>query len=182
MRRAILAGAALALVIGLPAQGKAQQRPTGVRGEVQAQIDMAGDKLLQLAEAIPADKYGWRPGEGVRSVSEVFMHVAGGNYLFTRTVGATLAAPFGRDAETTMTDKAQVMDQLKSSFAHVHDVVGSVPEADLDKMASFFGQPMTYRGVLLALASHDHEHLGQMIAYARMNGIVPPWSRPEPAQ
>ena len=90
-----------------------------------------------------------------------------------------MAAPFGRDAETTVTDKTQVIDQLKRSVEQTSNVIGGMSEADLDKPTQFFGNEMTYRGVLMALVSHEHEHLGQMIAYARSNGVTPPWSRPE---
>jgi uncharacterized damage-inducible protein DinB len=169
----------LALAVAAPAVVASQNAPAGVRGDIQGQFDLAANRLIQLAEAIPADKYGWRPAEGVRSISEVFMHVAGGNYLFSRFVGSSLAAPFGREAETTVTDKAQVVQHLKRSIEHAHGTIGNLPDADLEKATSFFGNEMTYRGVLMVLASPEHEHLGQMIAYARSNGVVPPWSASE---
>jgi uncharacterized damage-inducible protein DinB len=176
MRIATLGILAFALGAGVPAAGLAQSQAAGIREEIQGQINAAGEKLIQLAEAIPADKYGWRPAEGVRSVSEVLMHVAGGNFLFLRFVGSPLAAPFGREAETNVTDKAQVVQHLKTSLEHTRSVIGGLGDAEFDKMTSFFGNPMTNRGVLLGLVAHEHEHLGQMIAYARSNGIAPPWS------
>ncbi len=180
MRIGTVSKIALALAVAAPSALSSQSMmPTGVRGDIQAQFNAAADKLVQLAEAIPADKYGWRPAEGVRSVSEVFMHVAGGNYLFTRFVGSQMAAPFGSDAETAVTDKARVIDQLKRSVEQTNNVFDGLSEADLDKPTSLFGNETTYRGVLMVLVSHEHEHLGQMIAYARSNGVTPPWSRPE---
>lgn len=157
-----------------PAAPKASA--SGVRSDIVQQLDDAATKLIQLAEATPQDKMSWRPAEGVRSVSEVFMHVAGGNYFFPRFVGVTSESPLGRDAEKTMTDKAQVTDALKRSFDHVRGVINQMPDADLDKPTDLFGRRTTYRNALMSVVSHAHEHLGQMIAYARMNGVTPPWS------
>lgn len=156
---------------------RAQQAPTGVRGEILAQFNEAADKLVQLAEAIPQDKFTWRPGEGVRSVSEVFLHVAGSNYYMLTAVGVP-STTGGEDAlERSTTDKAQVIAKLKEANASVRAAIQAMPDADLDKATKLFGMDMTYRGVCLLVQSHVHEHLGQMIAYARTNGIVPPWSR-----
>jgi uncharacterized damage-inducible protein DinB len=141
------------------------------------QLDDAAAKLIQLAEATPADKFKWRPRQGVRSVSEVYMHVTGANYFFPRFVGVQSPYPLAQDAETTMTDKAQVLDQMKRSFDHLRGIIRGVNDADLDKPTDMFGQKTTYRNALFTAVSHAHEHLGQSIAYARMNGITPPWSQ-----
>ncbi len=173
MKRPTLAALGLALAAS---PGPAQQAPSGVRGDILAQLDAAATKLVQLAEAIPQDKYEWRPGQGVRSVSEVLMHVTGGNFLFPRFLGVRAQSPLPRNAETAVTDKAQVVNHLKTSFEHMRMVIRGLADADLDKPTTLFGQQTTYRNVLLSAVSHAHEHLGQMIAYARMNAIVPPWS------
>ena len=156
---------------------RAQQAPAGVRGEILAQFDEAANKLVQLAEAIPQDKFTWRPGAGVRSVSEVFLHVAGSNHYMLTAVGVPAATQGENDLERSTTDKAQVIAQLKAANASVRAAIQAMPDADLDKATKLFGMDMTYRGVCLLLQSHVHEHLGQMIAYARSNGIVPPWSQ-----
>lgn len=156
---------------------RAQQAPAGVRGEILAQFDEAADKLVQLAEAIPQDKFTWRPGAGVRSVSEVFLHVAGSNHYMLTAVGVPAATQGENDLERSTTDKAQVIAQLKAANASVRAAIQAMRDADLDKATKLFGTDMTYRGVCLLLQSHVHEHLGQMIAYARSNGIVPPWSQ-----
>lgn len=158
-------------------QAPAARAPTGVRGEILAQFDDAVSKLLQLAEAIPQDKYSWRPSAGVRSVSQVLMHVGGGNYYVVSFAGVKAPGDLPADAENTVTDKAQVIALLRRSADHVRAAVRSIPDADLDKPATMFGQATTYRNVLFTTATHAHEHLGQLIAYARSNGIVPPWSR-----
>jgi hypothetical protein len=142
-------------------------------------IDEAQQKLVSLAEAIPAEKYSWRPGEGVRSVSEVYMHVAGGNYLLPSFAGVTPPPGISRDMEKTITEKTKVVDALKQSFVHLHQAVDKIPDADFDRSVKFFGEEVTVRYVFLTATSHCHEHLGQSIAYARTNGIIPPWSKSE---
>jgi len=139
-------------------------------------------KLVSLAEAVPADKFGWRPAEGVRSVSEVYMHVVGGNYMLPTMIGTKMPAGITRDMEKTVTDKAKVIENLKASFAHVRKAVEGVPDADLDKKVKFFGTEKSEREMLMLLTNHAHEHLGQSIAYARMNGVTPPWSEGPPPE
>jgi uncharacterized damage-inducible protein DinB len=141
------------------------------------EIDDAQEKLVSLAEAIPAEKYSWRPGEGVRSISEVYMHVAGGNYLLPSFAGVTPPPGISRDMEKTITEKEKVVDALKQSFIHLHQAVEKIADADFDKNVKYFGDEATIRYVFLSAASHCHEHLGQSIAYARTNGVVPPWSK-----
>lgn len=174
-----LALSALAvLAVAFPLCGQARSAaPAGVRGEILAQFDDAATKLLQLGEAIPQEKYAWRPRAGVRSVSQVLMHVSGGNYFVLGMAGVPAPAGLSEDAENTVTDKAQVLEQLRRSCEHVRAAIRSMPDADLDKPATLFGRPSTKRNVLLLTVTHAHEHLGQLIAYARSNGVVPPWSR-----
>jgi uncharacterized damage-inducible protein DinB len=190
---AALCTAALAIV---PATARAQSTPaasaaaaTGaaatatpsaaLRAEVAAQLADAERKLVALAEATPADKYAWRPAAGVRSTGEVFMHMVGGNYMIPRMAGAAPAAgvDLPRDAERSITDKARIVELLKASFAYARQAVERAPEGELAQPVSLFGRPATRGAVLVLMATHAHEHLGQSIAYARMNGIVPPWSQ-----
>ncbi len=149
---------------------------SGFKVDLIASIDDAGKKLLDLAQAMPAEKYTWRPGEGVRSVSEVFMHVAAGNYMIPSFLGAKRPEGMDRTMETKVTEKPKVIETLQKSIAHLKGVVESTPDADLDKKVKFFGNERSERALLILVASHMHEHLGQSIAYARMNKIVPPWS------
>jgi len=152
---------------------------SGIRAEIVAQIDDAGKKLVQLAEATPAEKFTYRPAAGVRSTSEVFMHVVGANYMLPGIAGAPKATDvqLSPDMEKTVTAKAQIVELLRKSFAYAKASVMAVPESEMDARVSFFGQPFSKRGVLLIVATHAHEHLGQSIAYARANGVTPPWSR-----
>jgi uncharacterized damage-inducible protein DinB len=162
-----------------PGNGKT---PKGFRGEFLWQAQDAESKLIDLAKAIPGEKYGWRPGEGVRSVSEVFVHIAASNYMYPSLVGVKMPLGLGRDMEKTVTEKTKVLDVLRQSFEHIRKAIMNTGDADLNKPAALFKQESTVRGVYFLAAVHMHEHLGQMIAYARMNAIVPPWTAEEQAR
>ena len=149
--------------------------PKGIRGDLLMQLDDAASKLEQLAGAIPDDKLSWRPAPGVRSVGEVIMHVTGGNYFVPTFAGVKAPADAPQGENTT--DRAQAIAQMKRSFDHVRTAIRNTSDADLDKPTTMFGQQTTYRNVLMTTVSHAHEHLGQLIAYARSNGVTPPWSR-----
>ncbi len=148
---------------------------SGFRAEFLKQLGDVEKKTVSLAQAEPDAKFTWRPGEGVRSVSEVYMHLAGANYLLPTFVGVKAPAGLSREMEK-VTDKAKVLDTLKQSFEHARQAILNTPDADLDKVVKFFGRDATVREVFFAMANHMHEHLGQSIAYARMTGVVPPWT------
>ncbi len=152
----------------------------GVRGSILFAIDQAQEKLIALANAMPAEKYGWRPGEGVRSVGEVFNHVASANYFFPTLWGGTVPAGVNpQTLEKEMSgDKAKTIETLQKSFDNVRQAILAVPEADLNRKIKIFGHDATVRDAMMVVVTHGHEHLGQSIAYARSNGVVPPWSRP----
>jgi uncharacterized damage-inducible protein DinB len=133
-------------------------------------------KLVSLAEAIPAEKYGWRPAEGVRSVSETFMHVAAANHQILKALGHQV--PEGVGEWEKVVDRDEVIERLKGSFAAIRDVASGVAQEALDEKVEFFGGKWSKRSVLFLANTHSHEHLGQLIAYARSNGVTPPWSRP----
>jgi uncharacterized damage-inducible protein DinB len=150
---------------------------TGFRSEVMAEVMVQEDKFTRLAEAIPADKYNWRPAADVRSFAEVFLHVSAANYNLYKMVGTP--PPTGIDVknlEKSTTEKAKVVATLKDSFAHAKQAIKAMPDADLEKSMDWFGGKNTERGVLLFIVRHAAEHLGQSIAYARMAGVVPPWT------
>lgn len=168
--------ALLALLLLAPAAAGAQAGDW--RSEFTAVMQGAADKYVQLAEAIPADKYTWRPAAGVRSVAEVLLHVASANYGLAGRLGA--APPQGvtlRGLEQSTTDKAQIVAHVRAAFAHFRRAVEAFPADQATKMVPFFGPPeITARHFLYFNADHNGEHLGQLIAYARSNGVVPPWS------
>ena len=158
------------------AKAAAAPKLSGFRGEFLADLDDLEDKITQLAQSEPVEKYSWRPAPGVRSVSEVFMHIAGSNYFLATFVGQEPPADLPRDFER-ITDKPAALAELKKSFDYLRRVIASESDADLEKSVSLFGKPATHRYVFITILNHLHEHLGQSIAYARMNGVVPPWSR-----
>jgi uncharacterized damage-inducible protein DinB len=150
---------------------------TGYRSEVLAEVMIQEDKFLRLAEAIPAEKYTWRPAPDVRSVAEVFLHVSAANFNLYKLVGTPPPEGFDvRNLEKSTTDKTKVMATLKDSFAHARKAITSMPDANLDKSLDWFGGKNTQRGILLFVTRHAAEHLGQSIAYARSIGVVPPWT------
>jgi len=189
MRRALLGCAALLMTTVLSHPLAAQEakpatpaaKPAvaqGFRAEILRHIDDARDKLLALAEATPADKLTWRPNDKVRTTGEVFAHVSGGNYFIPTLWGTQ--PPAGIDMQSfdkEAGDKAKTIASLKKSFEHVHHVIESATDADLDKPVKLFDHEGTVREGFMILATHAHEHLGQSIAYARSVGIVPPWSK-----
>lgn len=165
----------------------AHAAPTsGIRAEFLNELRTQEQKFVSLAQAIPQDKYTWRPAEGVRSISEVFLHVAAANFNLPKLIGVPPPSDFkvqGFDKSTT--DKTKIVQSIQDAFAHMREAVVNMPDSDLEKQVDLFGTKYTYRGVLLFVLRHNAEHLGQAIAYARMNGVVPPWSEEQqkkPAQ
>lgn len=147
---------------------------TGIRAEFLRDLDDIEKKTMQLAGAMPASKFSWRPARGVRSVSEVFMHVAGGNYYTAAAVGGK---PLAGEAEMEqIVEKERVLDALRKSFELLRTTLLNSTDADLDRTVKVFGTDMSARAAFMTAVNHLHEHLGQSIAYARMNGIAPPWS------
>jgi uncharacterized damage-inducible protein DinB len=156
---------------------------TGYRSEVLSEVIVQENEFIRLAEAIPADKYTWRPAPEVRSIAEVFLHVSAANYNMYTLVGVKI--PQGIDTksmEESTTDKVKVIATLKQSYAHAKQAITDLPDADLEKSMNWLGGKLTVRGVLLYIVPHIAEHLGQSIAYARMIGVVPPWSQDPPNQ
>jgi uncharacterized damage-inducible protein DinB len=137
----------------------------------------ASRQLMALAQAIPPDKYSWRPAAGVRTTGEVLMHIAGTNFFLLKRMGHKLPSDFEAvDVEKVATNKGEVIDWLKRSLDAVRDAHAKVTAADLKKKEKFFDHEATDEGLYLRLLVHANEHMGQLIAYARMNSVVPPWS------
>lgn len=145
-----------------------------------ADVDEAMEHLVQLAEAMPADKYGWRPGEGVRSFAEVLGHVAAGYYAGAASLGSPVPAGVDPGKLEAVSDKAAAIASLRAAIAHFDGACKAVSNADLETPVDLFGMKLNKRRVMLLMQGHGHEHTGQAIAYARMNGVVPPWSQPQP--
>jgi len=130
-------------------------------------------KIKALAEAIPEEKYAWRPAAGVRSIGEVFGHIAGGNYYLTKVAGVE---PPAGNPDFEKLGKKELLVWLDKSYEHVRASLNAATPEQLETPVEFFGQKTTARGIYLKTYGHLAEHLGQAIAYARSVGIAPPWS------
>src|SRR5580658_2447881 len=145
-------------------------------------LNQVESEVMQLAKAIPEEKYGWRPGPGVRTVQQVFLHIAYANHLILNIADGSDADEVKKTIEDNGKGEQQPISKentlaaLTGSFAEAHKYLDEVRAQALTRDAEFFGQKTTRRGILIFLDTHMGEHLGQAIAYARMNGIVPPWS------
>ncbi len=172
-----LAALMLAGTCALPVAHADDMQPSTVKSEMLRWIGDAEDKLLELADATPQAKYTWRPNKEVRSTGEVFLHVAAANFGIPSYWGVTPPEGFKFDGyEQSMSKKEDIEAALKASFAHMKKSLEDADEATLEKNVKVFGMDMTVRSGYMLLLSHVHEHLGQSIAYARSNGIVPPWT------
>ena len=149
--------------------------------EFLGQMEFVKGRLIDLEQAMPQAKATWRPSEGVRSVSEVYLHTAFGNYLFLKFSGLGVPDDIKEqmDApkwEKQTMDKAKIKQIMERSFADISKASKKLTVADLEKTIHVFGTDMSVRNFMMTMLSHLHEHLGQAIAYARINGVVPPWS------
>jgi len=138
-------------------------------------------QLVALAEATPADKFAWRPAPGVRSTSEVYMHIALANFYLLSVTGPPMPPDIKSDEiEKTVTSKADVIAFLKRSLDAVKTARAQLKPGDLQRKVSIMNKEVTVDGMYLRILVHDNEHMGQLIAYARMTGVVPPWSETAP--
>jgi uncharacterized damage-inducible protein DinB len=171
--------------VATPAQEKpvektlvAPMAPTsGARMEFLDEVSYYEQRFERLADAIPAEKYTWRPAEGVRSIGEVYMHVVSANYGFAKMLGTPY--PAGVDPKTLLssaTDKTKVIQALKDSFAQIRTAILTIKDSELDKEIKTPRGLSTIRGAFFLITGHYGEHLGQSVAYARSIGIVPPWT------
>ena len=179
-------GMLAALAVTAQAQAKAAHaHGSTIAADLRADIEEVEKKMLDLARAIPEDKYAWRPAAGVRSIGEVLMHVAADNYLMPAAIGFP-ADPAtgvkGSDYKTAVAfekrtlDKAGTIAELEKSFAFVKKSLDGTSGDKLNAPVSMFGMSLTSQKAWIMTTTHVHEHLGQLIAYARSNGIAPPWS------
>jgi uncharacterized damage-inducible protein DinB len=187
MKNTLYALAVCTSVVAAVASARAED-PKGFRADLIGQVEYVQKQILDLENAIPDAKMTWRPNKDVRSISEVYSHVAFSTYMLLQFAGVklpdgiTITTPGDATKwETASTDKKVIRDQLMKSFEFAKSSIAGMSDASLENMVDFFGQKMTVRSVLLVLLSHMHEHLGQSIAYARMEGIEPPWTAAQKA-
>jgi DinB superfamily len=140
-------------------------------------LDDMHKKFVRLAEATPAEKFSWRPSPDTRSVSEAFLHVCNMNYGMPAAIGADPAPGYdGKTLEKSTVDKAKVIAQLNQCFDYVHKFVDGMTNGDFAKPEPKLGPEANAGDVVYIIIADDHEHLGQSVAYARINGITPPWT------
>jgi uncharacterized damage-inducible protein DinB len=155
----------------------------GPKEEFLEEIAYYEQRYVRLAEAVPAEKYTWKPGEGVRSIGEVYTHIVAANYGIARALGTQPPAGFDfKTVNALSTDKAKTVQALKDSFTHFKQAIQALNDSDADKPQKMFGRQTTLRGSFIMITGHFGEHLGQSIAYARTNGIVPPWTEEQQQQ
>ena len=167
--------AALAVTLTLPAaRAQAPAAPATIQSALASDAGNLSDKFSALAGAM-AGKYDWRPGPGVRSVGDVFNLITRENGMLTGILTNTPAQP-GAKPEP-ITDPAKMQDALKTSYANLASAINALTDADLATHVKLFGRDLTKQQAIMLLIGDQHEHLGQSIAYARMNSVVPPWSK-----
>ncbi|MGA8431327.1 MAG: DinB family protein [Candidatus Sulfotelmatobacter sp.] len=155
----------------------AQTAPEGLWQGYDGEWKHVSSQLIALAESTPAEKFGWRPAAGVRSTSEVYMHIVLANFYLLSITGPKMPAGLKEDAEKTVTSKAEVIDWLKRSLDAVREAHLAVKSGDLQRKVHIADRDATVDGMYLRIIVHANEHMGQLVAYARMSGVVPPWSK-----
>lgn len=165
----------LTLFLGAPALPA--QAPEGIWQGYDGEWGHVSQQLLALAEATPVEKYSWRPAPGVRSTSEVYMHIAIANFYLLSVTGPKMPADLNGDMEKTVTSKAEVIDWLKRSLEAVKAARAAITPKDLERKVKIADREATVDGMYLRIIIHANEHMGQLIAYARMTGVRPPWSK-----
>jgi hypothetical protein len=170
-----------------PSALSGQRRP-GLMGDLLANVTTVETRVIALAKAIPEPTYSWRPAEGIRSVSEALIHIAGENYFAAAKMGSAPPADTGivgktikeaRAYEERKMSRTQVIAALEDSFTLLKKSMADTPDERLDATIAFFGPTRldTIRVAWIGTVTHLHEHLGQLIAYARSNKVAPPWSK-----
>ncbi len=168
-------------------------RIQGLRGELLWELEIAERQLIATADAVPPEKYAWRPNQNTRSVSEILVHVAAGNFMLLDQIGVPPPVDLynqlpaegserlwgmvrrNDELERSIVEKYEVIGMLRRSLAAVSKSLAEATDADLDRPRYFFGEQTTVRRVYLRQLAHTHEHMGQMIAYLKFNGITTPW-------
>ena len=151
--------------------------PITIRDELLDHFQRSSRKISELARVMPAEKYSWAPGEGVMQVGEVYMHIARYNFMYLdQNLGIAPPGGFDYSDIESLRDKEKVREIHEMSVRHVMEQVGALTGAKLDGETELYGRTVQGWAVLLQLVSHMNEHVGQSVSYARMNGIVPPWS------
>jgi len=163
------------------------KKPSDFLSDYTGQIYFVQSRIMDLEKAMPQESFGWRPMEGVRSLSEVYLHTGMSNYLFLQMSGLPVPEDIkveddmGSKFEKSTMDKDEIGKFIERSFKDMLAAVAKMNKADLEKPVSAFGMEMSQRSFMMTMLSHLHEHLGQAIAYARSNNVTPPWTAKQQA-
>ena len=155
----------------------AQKYPEGIWQGYDGEWQHVSQQLIALAEATPAEKFAWRPAAGVRSTSEVYMHIVVANFYLLSVTGRKMPTDLSENTEKSVTSKADVIAWLKRSLAAVKEAHLGEKPGDLQRKVHIADRDATVDGVYLRILVHANEHMGQLVAYARMTGVAPPWSK-----
>jgi uncharacterized damage-inducible protein DinB len=167
-----------AISVLIPGISFGQGAPTGFRAEFLHQFDLSMTRVLALAEAVPAETYPRRAVPPVMPLAQIFAHIARYNYEYpARAMGIPGPAGIDRDTLERVSQKPLVIALLNRSAEHVRQAVRRMPETQLARETELYGRRVPQWAVLLQLLAHMDDHLGQSIAYARVSGVVPPWSQ-----
>jgi uncharacterized damage-inducible protein DinB len=161
---------AVALMVPL---ALAQAQSAGIQAAFGKDAGTLSDKFTGLARVM-SGKYDWKPGQGVRSVGDVFNLIVIENGML---VGVLSGTPKTGPKPAPITDPEKLQDALKVSYVNLQEAITGLSDNDLQTPVKLFGRDMTKQGALMLILEDQHEHLGQSIAYARSNGVVPPWSK-----
>jgi uncharacterized damage-inducible protein DinB len=185
MRRSLLFAAALLFAVS-PVAHTVSAQAAPLVADLIKDVEGVEKKMVGLAKVTPPEKLAWRPAAGVRSIGEVFLHVASDNYFIPSGFGHAIPEATGIKAgdfkslqtyESRQLTRDQIVAELEQSFAYLKSQMAKTTAATVGNEVSMFGMKTTAQGMWILATTHLHEHLGQSIAYARTNGIVPPWSK-----
>ena len=167
----------LLLLFGFAARPmRAQSAPEGLWQGFDGEWKHVSSQLIALAEATPEEKFAWRPAPGVRSTSEVYMHIVFANFGLLAFTGPKKPADLKEGMDKSVTSKAEVISWLKRSLEAVKQAHLAVTPQDLQRKVHIYDRDTNVDGMYLRIIVHANEHMGQLVAYARMTGVVPPWS------
>jgi uncharacterized damage-inducible protein DinB len=172
MKKILTKYGALALAVALMVP-LAQAQSAGIQTAFGKDAGTLSDKFTGLARVM-SGKYDWKPGQGVRSVGDVFNLIVKENGLLADALRGT---PNTGAKAAPITDPEKLQEALKASYANLQKAIAGLSDNDLQTPVKLFGRDMTKQGALILILTDQHEHLGQSIAYARTNGVVPPWSK-----
>jgi len=175
MKYLIAMAVCLSLLLATPAV--AQKAPEGIWEGYDGEWTHVSQQLIALAEATPPEKFAWRPAPGVRSTSEVYMHIVMANFYLLSVTGPKMPVDLKEGMDKTVTSKDEVIRWLKRSLDAVKEAHLAQKPADLQRKVHIMDRDATVEGMYLRIIVHANEHMGQLIAYERMTGVVPPWSK-----